>query len=264
MDLQIYHSFWADAHNGIPVNFKLMTEFSAKLALKNYGNIHLITDTQTYNLVKDLADWTSISTSLDKIDSSYKRTWSLGKIHAYHEICNKNKPFLHIDYDVFLWKKLPKFVEEAEIISQNMEKIIGAYDIEIFYKNCPNKFLCYEDKNFIQYAPNMGIFGGKDIDFISFYVEEVFKLVYDEQNSFYWKNFIHVDEKSWMQAVMAEQYYLNVCAHRNNKVVSTLFNFNNFNEKTALEYGYTHLQGLKEKFDSQGELFWRKKINSLN
>lgn len=263
MSIQIYHSFWSEAHSGIPKNFSLMTELSAKLALKNYGNIHLITDTPTLNLVKDVVEWTSISTSLDYLDASYKRTWSLGKIHAFKEICQKRQPFFHIDYDVFLWKKLPLFIEESEIACQSMEKILGAYDIEVFYKNCPNKHLCYEDQNFIDQAPNMGLFGGNNLDFISFFIEESLKLVYDEQNSFYWKEFLHRKDKSWMQAVMAEQYYLNVCAQRKNKKIVTLFNFDDFDETTALKYGYTHLQGLKEKFDARGESFWRKKISDL-
>ena len=246
--MKIYHSFWDYGYRELTKDLYNMHKLSALLALENYGNIHLITTEKGKIFLRDIP-YTSVSIFNEEIDIKLKETWSISKIYAYKQILEKQKPFLHIDYDVFLFKKLPKWVDRSEVIVQHLEDLEilkNFYNIKVFEKKCPNLFLY--DKN-IKTAANMGIFGGNNLEAINFYVKESLKLVNDveNKNNFWLPKNIGLSYHN-AKAILLEQFYLINCLKKINVIPTPLFEdlSNGWPKETdATKYGYTHLLGSK-------------------
>lgn len=243
-NIKIYHSFWDLGYSELTDNLYNMHKLSALLALKNYGNITLITTKRGLEFLKGIP-YTNIELFEDEIDPKLKNTWSISKIYAYKQISKKEEPFLHIDYDVFLFKKLPEWFNSSKIVTQNIEnfkRVRTAYDLNKFFNNCPNTGIINPN---IRYACNMGIFGGSDFEFFNLYTEKVLELVLDEENRInYWEN---KNLKTTARAVILEQYMLVNCLEFFNKKMTTLFNTTEPKENVAKKLGYTHLMGSKKE-----------------
>jgi hypothetical protein len=239
--MDFYHSFWEFGYNKMDENLHNLHELSLRCCLKNHGNIHLITTPKGKEFLGDLP-YTSIEIFENEIDPKYSRFWALSKIYAFGQIAKKQKPFIHLDYDVFLFKPLPEKILNSRVCAQEIEveKIQKVYEIEKFNKVCNNKYLMENNKSDCAY--NTGIFGGDDLEFIKFYVEEVLKLVEDPEN------FDLFDKEYFNRGVrlstILEQYYLAICVSHLNIDVGVLFKHPNEYDK-ALEIGYTHLMGAK-------------------
>jgi hypothetical protein len=240
--MKIYHSFWEKSWGKLNANLYNMHKLSVLTALKNYGNITLITTEEGKKFLGDLP-YTNIEIFEDEIPIKYKDVWSISKLFAYKQICKKNEPFLHIDYDVFLFKKLPNWYLNSAVVFQSIEKenqIDQFYNLDAFFRFCKNKYL--GGKNTI-YACNMALFGGHDINSIKFYLDEAFKLLFDEENKSYWlDNTLTIAHCS--RAVIIEQWYLVCCLNRLNVKPTSLFK-GWPSEEEAVEYGYCHIWGSK-------------------
>lgn len=221
---------------------KDMTAIAVHFLKKHYGEANLITNKFGANLFKDVG-FTSIDLELENYTSlfeEYKDIWSLGKLFSYMHICKKNKPFLHIDNDVFLIKPLPENLINQDIFAQNLETdAFDFYNIKIFYENCPNKSFM-ENKYLDLGAPNLGIFGGQDIDFIANYARNAINLILDKTNINFWKN-INFPEP-WQKAAIAEQYFLGQYARNFNKKISFL---KDFKTEEGYQNEYSHVMNRK-------------------
>ena len=246
--MKIYHSFWDYGYRELTNDLYNMHKLSALLALENYDNIHLITTEKGKEFLGGIP-YTSVSIFDEDIDTKLKETWSISKIYAYQQILKQNKPFLHIDYDVFLFKRLPDWIEKSEIAVQHLEDVDilkKYYNIDVFENKCPNLFLYNKD---IKKAANMGIFGGNNLDAIGFYVDETLKLFNDVDNrkSFWLPKNVGLTYHN-AKAILLEQFYLMNCLETIEIKTTPLFK-NLINgwptEKDATEYGYTHLLGSK-------------------
>lgn len=118
--MKIYHSFWDLGYKNLDSNLYAMHKLSVLTALKNYGNITLITTPKGKEFLKDIP-YTNIELFEEEIPSNFSRVWTMSKLFAFKQIANKNEPFLHIDYDVFLFKKLPEYFINGQIVCQNIE-----------------------------------------------------------------------------------------------------------------------------------------------
>lgn len=246
---KFYVSYWSGGYHGWdnkPISdFVLDTyKLSANLILKHYGEVCLITDSYSKKFFKDIP-FSSIDTVLDNfiIDKDYEKVWSLGKIFIYKYLCLKGNPFIHVDNDVFLWKPLPLEITRAGLLAQSAEKHINYYyRLDHFYKKCPNKFIAQSVRT--NYAPNAGIIGGHDLNFLYKYSSSALEMVLDPVNKSFWteKNF----GATWRKAVYAEQYYLAACAEYYNKKINYLFKDRDFSPVRCSEIGYTHLLAAKK------------------
>ena len=82
--MKAYYSYWSKGYISQVDDFYLdMSKLSAFYAKKNYGEIHLVTDSVSVDSLKNIADWTSISTELDSLPKEYSHVWSLGKILTF-------------------------------------------------------------------------------------------------------------------------------------------------------------------------------------
>jgi len=238
-----------------------MHKLSVLTALKSYGNIHLITTPKGKELLGDLP-YTSIELYEEELPKNLKETWSLSKVYAYKQICKKTEPFLHIDYDVFLFKKVPQHLESSEVLIQHMEigkQINDYYYLSVFSENCPNKYLANEK---ILVAYNMGIFGGTNIKAIEFYADEAIKLLTDKENieSYWTKQGMPI--VSCTKAVVLEQWYLVCCLNHLGVKASALLTDYNDLDKEATKMGYCHIWGDKRKAPIHEKI--KNKIKELN
>lgn len=237
--MKAYFSYWSEGYR-TPNDFILdLTKLSAYFAKKAYGEAHLITDSKSYSVFKNIFNWDSISKDLDVLPVEYKEIWSLGKIKAFEIASQKKEHFVHIDSDVILWEKLPKFIEDADIFCQSREGHVTEWPSVNKIYSLPNKYYI-KDKIKPYISPNCGIFGGKDWNFINKYSSTALKLVFDKKNKDFW---INEQTHHFEKAVLAEQYYLAICAEIFKKDIVYLLETGS--DEECQEKKYTHLLGAK-------------------
>jgi protein involved in ribonucleotide reduction len=245
-----------------------MVKLCSFLIRKHYGSpLVLLTDSYSKDLFKDCYHIDEIRTSLDELneDLGDKITynWAIGKLYAYKQIAEKNEPFLHVDYDVFLFKPLPDFILNKDLVVQNMEDYIffgskktflQSYNVYLFdeyVKNrheFPHRLL---NRNIFPY--NVGIFGGTNCGFISQYANKAIEFTLDPQNNELCRALYQFNRSS--PATFIEQYYLSVLAQKYNVPVFCLLEGTGEDcDKQALKYGYTHLTLAKSESKVQDKV----------
>lgn len=190
---------------------------------KYYKTVELVTDTLGKEILinKLKLPYTNVALELDKIGDCNMGLWALGKILAYSI---QSDPFLHVDNDVFIWKKFDEKIARAELIAQNRE-LSTVYNTESFYfvlRNCsyiPPFLNGIENFRFITGA-NAGILGGRDVDFFQIYTTEIQKFL-DENVSFINSNLKRVPESLFN--VFFEQVIFYTLAKERGQEVTYLF-----------------------------------------
>ncbi len=249
-------SYWCGGYRKQPSEIiLLMHKIACHFAKQHYGECHMLTDEEGAKVFKNL-NFSSIEVikNSKKLPEEYNgEPWSFGKMVAYQHLASQNVHFLHFDYDVFMWKKLPSFIEEAEVFAQNKEANVESYyGVPIFNSLCKNKhFLAnYYKGN----ASNCGIFGGTNSEFILNYSSSSIEMIINPANKKAW---LDVYPYKWCRAVIAEQFYLNAAAEHYNVPITHLFNNEPPTEEDCKKYGYTHLWGAKDN------PYWQEKIKQI-
>jgi hypothetical protein len=149
-----------------------------------YDEVELVTDKEGYELLIDKMQlpYTSVKLELDELKDYHPKLYALGKIHAYRI---QDKPFIHVDGDVFIWERFGKDFEDSALLCQNME---SGVDYNRWYLNVfvevAERFEFYPDimdrsisKNDCIVAINAGIIGGNDIGFFKDFTKEAIEFV---------------------------------------------------------------------------------------
>ena len=264
-NLDVYISFWGfkdfDPNNldeSLKFIISMMTT-SWFYASEHYENVYLVTDSKSKPLFSNIP-FTKIYTELDSLsnlDPKYYRYWSLGKIKTMEFAAGFNRPFVQIDYDVFLRRPLPEWLISADLFCQSPEPVdIFPYNLDVFYEKF-GYFGYSKDKSLDAY--NCGIFGVSNLDFIKKFAKSafafvehvdnqwVFDLEHDKEN--YNGSHMYLSSASsnlagFQCAIWIEQYYLACAAKQEGIEVKLLFNGWERNEefsKLAEKYGYIHL-----------------------
>jgi hypothetical protein len=164
---------------------------SVETAKQHYRDTWLVTDDAGARMLVDGLglQFTHVSTELNALAQHDPDWWSLGKIYAYHL---QAEPFVHIDSDVFLWKRLPPRLEHADVFAQNpnplsartpyyrpeqLERVLMAAGGWL-----PDEWLWYRRAIKNQRAESCGLVGGNRTDFINRYAEAALRLVSDPRN----------------------------------------------------------------------------------
>ena len=94
---------------------------SLETSKKHYRETALVTDEEGARLLVDGLglEFTSVSTELEALRDADPDWWVLGKLWTYRL---QDKPFVHIDNDVFFWRPLPEALELAPVFAQNPER----------------------------------------------------------------------------------------------------------------------------------------------
>src|SRR5690349_4701476 len=93
-----------------PLHHLLAWVLSVETARAHYPRTALFTDEEGARLLIDglKLEFTTVSTELARLQGESPDWWTLGKLWTYRA---QSEPFIHIDSDVFLWKRLPPALE---------------------------------------------------------------------------------------------------------------------------------------------------------
>lgn len=191
-----------------------------------YDDVELITDDFGYDLLisKLCLPYTSTSKALNALDVSTD-LWALGKVYCYGL---QDKPFIHVDNDIFIWGKFPERIELANLCCQNMEEIDRAYlnGLDIMKTKpelIPKLFKYVISQEAIEAGKlksiNAGIIGGNNVEFFKYYSDTVFSLYKDYVNTF----FDSSENDIGTFNIILEQVVFWLLAHNRKEVVECLY-----------------------------------------
>ena len=264
--MQAVWSFWskpyAAHHRRVwlsDFHHRLAWVLSVKSASRHYPRTVLVTDADGARLLVDELGlrFTTVSTTLSALDDEDPEWWVLGKLWAYRQ---QREPFVHLDSDVFLWKRLPVKVERAAVCAQNPEFFPltedswyrpHAYEEAIRSVSgwSPAEWRWSTSRR-IGKAVCCGILGGTATDFLSYYADLAIRMVQHPRNRAAWAAL----GSPVGDNILVEQYLLAACLefHRNRlgspyRHVNAAYLFDStdeaFDERRAARVGYTHLIG---------------------
>lgn len=272
--MKIVHSFWSkpivmrDNSDAIfrdkggwsnKLHYYMSWALSCLKFKELYGRIELVTDKYGKELLCDTLElpYTSVKVELDCLNEYNHHLWALGKLYAYSI---QEEPFLHVDSDVYIWKKFPQKLLFSDLIAQNWEI---NYDVNAkFYQKLQNEFIffpeCIKDKEFPKvgeiFQANAGILGGNDIGFIKEYTQNAFDFIDKNQD-----NFEKLSSQKGMFNMVYEQYLFYQLAESKGKNITYLLNkvednfagLADFHMLTYYQY-YIHALGTYKKFQRIG------------
>jgi len=256
-DYDRHRAWWSEKHH------LLSWILSLETARRHYPRTWLITDSQGARMLVDGLglEFESVSTCLDALQDCHPDWWALGKLYAYR--C-QHDPFVHIDSDVYLWKRLPSMLETADVFAQSPETF--PLDSSSWYrpKACvdalnavggwvPEEWQWSVDRQCNQ-AACCGIFGGSHVEFIRHYADLGIKSVEHPDNQDGWSSL----GGNMADNLFVEQYSIMACIEFHRQVK------NRFSSRLQMQYlfpgaeqaydpecsrqaGYTHLIGAAKR-----------------
>ena len=232
---------------------------SVQTAKQRYSRTALFTDEEGARLlVDDLGlDFTDVSTGLDELRDADPEWWVLGKLWTYRA---QKEPFVHLDSDVFLWRRLPERLEQSLVFAQNPETF--PFTDESWYRPiqydrgirlvggwAPPEWCWYVSRG-ANTAICCGILGGNAVGFLAYYADLAIRMVDHPRNQAAWADI----GSPISDNILLEQYLLAACLdfHKQQKQsrfrnveIDYLFASSEqaFDETAAARVGYTHLIG---------------------
>ena len=180
--MKIVQSFWSGIQTDFTNNFGwnsykynwLSWILSCHQLVKYHKEVELYTDRFGYEILitKLQLPYTKVHIVLDDLNNYNKDLWAISKIKTFQM---QDKPFLHVDGDVFVWESLTDKFKNSNLVTQNLE-ITTEYYGKMWNDIFPNlKFIPSEMTNYINktshFACNMGIIGGNDLNFFKEYTK---------------------------------------------------------------------------------------------
>ncbi|HEY0342098.1 MAG TPA: DUF6734 family protein [Steroidobacteraceae bacterium] len=242
-----------------PVHHLLAWGLSLRAARKHYPETVLVTDYAGAELLVGRLglEFAHVCTDLECLRTADVGWWALGKLLAYSL---QDRPFVHIDTDVFLWKPLPPSVANAAVFAQcpedhSVDEWCGPRDIEAAFAKhsltLPAEWEWARSRSTDGFREdNCGILGGTRVDFIRYYAQMALDLVRAPAHAAAWAE---LPQKASYN-MMIEQFWLAACLdyhrfHPNSPYqgirVKHLFPTfaQAFDPRAAARVGYTHLMG---------------------
>jgi hypothetical protein len=233
---------------------------SLRLARKHYPDTALVTDSAGKELLVDRLglQFSEVSTELNRLRDADPGWWALGKLVAYSL---QEKPFVHLDTDVFLWRPLPSWLTAAPVFAQCPERHslenawCGPRHIEHLFAehriSLPVEWEWASSRNTTWFREeNCGILGGNRVDFLRAYANTAIRMVTDPSHASAWAR---LPEKSGFN-MLIEQFLLAACLDYHRIAPNSAFRgvtirhlfpawAEAFNPRAAAQAGYTHLLG---------------------
>lgn len=266
-DMKAVWSYWSKPlQEGIAArwqsqeNFLLSWVLSVESARKHYPRTCFCGDSTSAALLVDGLglQFDEVQLALDDLVDADPHWWALGKLYAY---LAQDEPFVHIENDSFLWKRLPAHVEAAPVFAQNPEYFLSGLSRE-YLLDTIEEALCADEACWLppewpwarriyadhQRAIGCGIFGGRHIGFIHHYAATVIRFVQEPAN----QRALSGLSQRFLHMLSAEQFVLGACVdyHRHSPCsqfqgVAIEFLFTSLNEalRPLNDVGYTHLIG---------------------
>jgi hypothetical protein len=241
-----------------PLHHYLAWGLTLRLACRHYPETVLITDTAGKALLVERLElpFKEVSTELDRLRDVDPGWWALGKLIAY---ARQDRPFVHIDTDVFLWKPLPAGLIGAPVFTQcpeqhGLDEPCGPREVERAFAQAglslPAEWAWSASRR-LPYVrqENTGILGGADTGFIRYYAELAIDLATNPRHAAAWAAAF---PNKFGCNFLIEQFLLAACLefHRMDPrspfrgiAVRHLFSSfeQAFDRQEAARIGYTHL-----------------------
>lgn len=134
---------------------------------------------------------------------------------------NQREAFIHIDNDIFMWKRLPDRLREAPLVAQHQERDSKFY-IDVYNQlikdnisipSCLNS--CYDGTYISSY--NAGLLGGNDISFLREYISEIRRFIDSNRHK------IAVSDRKFLYNVVFEQWLFFGLTKQQRKTVKTFY-----------------------------------------
>ena len=162
--------------------YNLMGWALSCLQLKQYHkDVILYSDSVSAKILIDTLQlpYSEVVCNLDVLNTYHPQLWALPKIYTYSQ---QEKPFLHVDGDVFIWKKFDDDLLKSNLIAQNVESATKYYEkimqsLESSLTYFPQEIIVERELKNPILAYNAGIFGGTDISFFKEYTGKAFEFV---------------------------------------------------------------------------------------
>jgi hypothetical protein len=189
-------------------DFLYTTALAIDCASKHFKEVVMVSDKWGVNIFRKIGvPVTEYSDSLESIRDISTYFWAYGKLMAYAE---QEKPFVHLDNDVFLWDPLPKIILKAELCFQSHEP----FDKKGYHyygllkkvweeaKVRPQKIV---DNEVTDFAYNCGICGGNNLEFFKEWIECSKEYIFAPENQkLFFEEFTHLIIH---QNLFHEQYF---------------------------------------------------------
>ena len=194
--MRIIQSFWMwpsmkntkldsfDRHNGGWID-RRYHYFSWALSCQKLIQLHQEVELYTDSLGKELLinklqlPYTKVHIVLDEMNKYDQNLWSIGKLFTYSL---QRQPFLHVDGDVFIWKKFGDSLLNSALVAQNSEDNFTYYtdsfnEIIREFTDIPPLLRAQTNSKLRLPGINAGILGANDLTFISEYTSIAFDLI---------------------------------------------------------------------------------------
>lgn len=191
--MRVVQTFWSggkdplsDSYGWLSPQHHFMSWALSCLTLKkNYEEVYLYTDSIGYAIFAEKLSlpYTKIIIQYDNL-KCHPIHWAYAKLLTYSL---QNNPFIHVDGDVYLPKRLKPAIESAELIAQNWEiateKCYGDMMKNIKEKTSTVLPQFLNNTIYMNSIPsyNAGVIGGNDLEFIKEYCDQAFQFI--ERNS---------------------------------------------------------------------------------
>lgn len=187
--MRVVQTFWSGGKDPLTNSFGWLTPqhhfmawaLSCLELRKNYDEVFLYTDSAGYAVFAEKLSlpYSKIIIQYDDVEC-HPSHWAYTKLLTYSL---QNEPFIHVDGDVFLPKRLKPSIESADLIAQNWE--IGT---AACYGNMMNNIKEKTSTVLPQFLSNVitansipsynaGVIGGNDLDFIKEYCNRAFQFI---------------------------------------------------------------------------------------
>lgn len=186
-------------------------------ARRHYPETALVTDDFGAELLVERLGlpFTHVSTELNALAQSDPGFWMLGKLYAYRV---QTEPFVHLDTDTFLWKRLPPEVERAPVFAQNPDPFRLGHshqrvpEIVRLFRNQTRGWLPKEwewklSLGDAQRGECCGIMGANHLPFIRDYAASAIRLMEDPRNAAGWATV----PKKFEYLTAIEEFHLAAC-----------------------------------------------------
>ena len=217
--------------------YHLMSWAYSCLQLRSfYDEVELITDRAGKALLIDMLrlPYTHTEVVLDDINHYNPNWWAIGKIYAFGL---QEKPFLHVDGDVFIWEPFPERLAKAALVSQNAESEHPFYkEVLDNLLDCkayiPPEVLSNAKGQSMLHGYNAGIIGGNDVAFFREYVFEAWKFIKENQAV------IDLPNAGMLNAFYEQHFFYCMAARRKIKVEC-------YSEETDPDRLWTYFKSMK-------------------
>lgn len=232
-------------------------------AQRAFGGVTLVTDKAgAVRLVEDLGlPFDEVRVTLDgAAPEGLEHVWAAGKLRVYQQM---EEPFIHLDHDVFLFKRPPEKFLSAGVFAQHKEHLDGdgrvagrpgvSYPLPLL-RSVPRlpalvrAALDAPEKG----AHNFGVFGGSSLDCIHEYANQAIATLRDPAN---FEAFRKMDGTA--ASMFLEQFFLTPFAKEHGVEVTPLL-FEDASDEEAEALGYAHFAGESKHTPQVTAACWKR------